>query len=186
MNSPTSSGSAAAFIAATAKLSLLVSALSIAWCLLQWLLVLLLGRLNPLDWLQRQGVWLPPSLQWVLQHALALTMAMLLASLALLAVSWAMLKYREWGRIGFIVLLAVVALANFALLPLVGGMFDALQATLPAGFLATADGQQALAQLQGSRWIVLLGSVLSALLVAALHGWLALKLCRPQVRALFR
>jgi len=186
MSSSTPSGSVATFIAATAKLSLLVAVLSVLWCLLQLLLVVLLGRFDPMDWLLRHGLSPPPSLQWALQYALALTVAMLLSSLALLAVSWAMLRHREWGRIGFIVLLVVVALANFAMLPLLDGLFDAMRAMLPAGFAATEEGRQALAQLQSGRWIALSGSGISALLVAALHGWLAFKLCRPQVRALFR
>ena len=110
---------------------------------------------------------------------------MLLASLALLAVSCALLKHYEWGRIGFIVFLIVVALANFALLPLVDGMFDAMQAIVPADFLSSPEARDMRIQLQASRWVSLLTVVGTALVFAALHGWLVFKLQRAEVRALF-
>ena len=115
---------------------------------------------------------LPAALVWAARHATTLTLLMLLASLALLAVSCALLKHYEWGRIGFIVFLIVVALANFALLPLVDGMFDAMQAIVPADFLSSPEARDMRIQLQASRWVSLLTVVGTALVFAALHGWL--------------
>ena len=40
-------------------------------------------------------------------------------------------------------------------------------------------------QLQASRWVSLLTVVGTALVFAALHGWLVFKLQRAEVRALF-
>ena len=177
---------AAAFVDVTARLSLLMAGLSIAWSLFQLLLVVLLDRLDPLDWLQRQGLPVPAALQWAAQHALSLTVLMLLLCVALLAVSWAMLRRYEWGRIGFIVFLVGVALANFAMLPLVDGMFTAMQAIMPPGFHDSPDGRHAMAQMQASRWTALISAGVTALAFAGLHAWLVVKLCRDEVRALFR
>lgn len=180
------SASAAGFIDVTARLSLAMAVLSIAWSLFQLLLVVLLDRLDPLDWLQRQGLPVPAALQWTAQHARSLTVLMLLLCVALLAVSWAMLRRYEWGRIGFIVFLVGVALANFAMLPLVDGMFTAMQAIMPPGFHDSPDGRHAMAQMQASRWTALISAGVTALAFAGLHAWLVVKLCRDEVRALFR
>ena len=180
------SASAAGFIDVTARLSLAMAVLSIAWSLFQLLLVVLLDRLDPLDWLQRQGLPVPAALQWAAQHALSLTVLLLLLCVALLAVSWAMLRRYEWGRIGFIVFLVGVALANFAMLPLVDGMFTAMQAIMPPGFHDSPDGRHAMAQMQASRWTALISAGVTALAFAGLHAWLVVKLCRDEVRALFR
>ena len=180
------SASAAGFIDVTARLSLAMAVLSIAWSLFQLLLVVLLDRLDPLDWLQRQGLPVPAALQWAAQHALSLTVLMLLLCMALLAVSWAMLRRYEWGRIGFIVFLVGVALANFAMLPLVDGMFTAMQAIMPPGFHDSPDGRHAMAQMQASRWTALISAGVTALAFAGLHAWLVVRLCRDEVRALFR
>lgn len=180
------SQTAAGFVDVTARLSLAMAVLSIGWSLLQLLLVALLGRLDPLGWLERQGLPVPAALHWAAQHALSLSVLMLLLSVALLAVSWALLRHHEWGRIGFIVFLVVVALANFAMLPLVDGLFTAMQAVLPPGFHDSADGRHAMAQMQASRWTALLSAGATALAFAGLHAWLVVKLCRDEVRALFR
>ena len=181
-----SRGTAAAFVDVTAKLALLMAALGVVWSLLQLVLVLALGQLDISGWMQRESLPVPASLAWAGRHATALTLLMLLASLALLAVSWAMLKHREWGRIGFIVFLVVVALANFAMLPLVDGMFDAMQAIVPADFLSSPEARDMRVQLQASRWISLLTAGGTALMFAVLHGWMVIKLCRRDVQTLFR
>lgn len=176
---------AASFVDVTARLSLLMAALGVAWSLLQLLLVLALGQLDIASWMHDEGFPVPAALAWAGRHATALTLLMLLASLALLAVSWAMLKHREWGRLGFIVFLVVVALANFAMLPLVDGMFDAMQAIVPADFLSSPEARDMRIQLQASRWVSLATAAGTALVFAALHGWLVFKLQRAEVRALF-
>ncbi|KRG87523.1 hypothetical protein ABB34_04545 [Stenotrophomonas daejeonensis] len=183
---PPPRSAAAAFVDVTAKLSLLMAGLSVLWCLLQLLLATLLDQFDPVGWLQRQYLPVPPALEWALHHALSLSLAMLLLALAFAAVSWALLRHRGWGRRGFIVFLVAVAVANFAMLPLLDGMFDAMQAMLPADFLATAQGREAMLQMRSGRWVALASAGITALAFAALHGWLVLRLCRPDVRALFR
>ncbi len=162
-----------------------MAALSVVWCLLQLVLVALLRRFDPVGWMQANGLPVPDSVQWASANALALTLLLLLLSLAFLAVSWALLQHREWGRVGFIVFLLVVALANFAMLPLVDGLFDAVQSLFPADLMASREGRDALMQLQASRWFSLLSTGTFALVFAVLHGWLAFKLQRADVRALF-
>ena len=183
---PRSHDTATSFVDVTARLSLLMAALGVAWSLLQLLLVLALGQLDIASWMHDEGFPVPAALAWAGRHATALTLLMLLASLALLAVSWAMLKHREWGRSGFIVFLVVVALANFAMLPLVDGMFDAMQAIVPADFLSSPEARDMRVQLQASRWISLLTAGGTALMFAVLHGWMVIKLCRRDVQTLFR
>ncbi len=181
-----SHGTAAAFVDVTAKLALLMAALGVVWSLLQLVLVLALGQLDISGWMQRESLPVPASLVWAGRHATALTLLMLLLSLAFLAVSWALLKHREWGRIGFIVFLVVVALANFAMLPLVNDLFDAMHAILPADFMASPQAREMRIQLQASRWVSLLTAGGTALVFAVLHGWMVIKLCRRDVQTLFR
>ncbi|MGB3393463.1 MAG: hypothetical protein WA956_03345 [Stenotrophomonas sp.] len=183
---PPPRSTAAAFVDVTAKLSLLMAGLSVLWCLLQLLLAMLLDRFDLIGWLQRHYLPVPPALEWTLRHALALSVSMLLLALAFTAVSWALLRHREWGRWGFIVFLVVMAAANFALLPLLDGMFEAMQAMLPTEFLATAQGHEAMLQIHNGRWFALISTGVTALVFAILHGWLVFKLCRRDVRALFR
>jgi flagellar biogenesis protein FliO len=177
---------ATGFIDVTAKLSLLMAALSIAWSLFQLILAGLLQRLDVVGWLQQREMPVPATMQWAAQHMLALSLLQLLASLALLAVSWGLLKRRHWGRIGFIVFLVLVALANFACLPLIQDIFDSMYALVPGGFLDSPQGQDMRAQLQISRWTALLTASITALAFAVLHGWLVIKLQRPDVRRQFR
>lgn len=181
-----SSRSATSFIDVTAKLSLVMGVLSILWSLFQLLLVGLLGQLDIIGWMQQHEMPVPTSMHWISEHMLSMTLLLLLSSVAFLAVSWAMLKRREWGRIGFIVFLVVVAIANFALLPLVQGMFDGMAAIVPPEFLNSPDGQEMRAQLQMSRWTMLITATITAISFAGLHGWLVIKLQRDDVRKQFR
>ena len=72
------------------------------------------------------------------------------------------------------------------MLPLVDGMFTAMQAILPPGFHDSPDGRHAMAQMQASRWTALISAGVTALAFAGLHAWLVVRLCRDEVRALFR
>ena len=63
---------------------------------------------------------------------------------------------REWGRIGFIVFLVLVAVANFAFLPLIHGMFEAMQAMVPADFLNSPQGLEMRVQLRVGLWTSLI------------------------------
>lgn len=177
---------ATSFIDVTAKLSLLMAALSVAWSLFQLLVVGLLGRFDLLGWMQQQDLPVPAAMQWAAQHLLTLSLLLLLASLAFAAVSWGLLKRREWGRIGFIVFLVLIAVANFASLPLIQQLFDGMYAIMPVEFLDSPQGRDMRVQVQVSRWTALLTSSVTALAFAVLHGWLVIKLQRPDVRKQFR
>lgn len=177
--------SAASFVDVTAKLALLMAVLGVAWCVFQLLLVTVLGGLDIAGWMRGEGLHVPEAMLWIGRHAASLSVLLLLLSLAFLAVSWALLKRREWGRVGFIVFLVVVALANFAVLPGVDVMFDALQGMLPEEFLATREGREAAMQIRASRLTAQITGGGTALVFAALHGWLVVRFQRPDVRALF-
>jgi len=177
---------ARAFIRNTALLSLAVAGASALWGLLQLLVVLLAKPSDLLEIMQLMlppGVALPSLMLWIAQYALLLSGLLLGLSLAFAWVSWGLLKYRHWGRIGFIVFLIVIALANFALLP----VFDQILSSMSslADFLATTEGRELALQIQRFRWFMWISLGSTLLLVAVLHGWLIVKLQRQQMRALF-
>jgi hypothetical protein len=122
---------------------------------------------------------------WILDYRVALTTAQLALALVFLAASWGLLRRREWGRWLFIGLLVLTALGNFAGLVLVNPLFDGLIDMYPAQLLESPDGAQLLAQMQFSKRITFITTALGAVGLAALHGWLAWKLCTPEVRAEF-
>lgn len=183
---PAAPSAAASFIAVTAKLSLLMSAVAVAWSLLQLLVVALMGRMDIIAAMQNEGLPVPAGVIWLGEHAISLSVLGLLLSIAFLAVSWALLRHREWGRIGFIVFLVLVALANFAFLPLIHGMFESMQAMVPADYLNSPQGLEMRVQLRVGLWTSLITGGVTALALAVLHAWLVIKLRRPDVRALFR
>lgn len=183
---PAAPSAAASFIAVTAKLSLLMSAVAVAWSLLQLLVVALMGRMDIIAAMQNEGLPVSAGVIWLGEHAISLSVLGLLLSIAFFAVSWALLRHREWGRIGFIVFLVLVALANFAFLPLIHGMFESMQAMVPADYLNSPQGLEMRVQLRVGLWTSLITGGVTALALAVLHAWLVIKLRRPDVRALFR
>lgn len=176
---------ATGFIDVTARLSLLMAALCIVWSLVQLLAVGLLQHLDVAGWLQQPALPVPAAVQWAAQHLLGLSLLLLLASLAFLGVSWGLLKRREWGRIGFIVFVLLVAVANFAFLPLIQDMFNSMYLIVPAELLDSPQGQELRAQLRLSQWTALLTATVTAVAVAVLHGWLVIKLQRVEIRRQF-
>ncbi len=177
---------AEAFVDVTAKLSLVMAVLAVVWSLLQLLVVAALGQLDLHALTQTEGLFpLPSWMGWISEHATLLSLLQLLLCLVFLVVCWGLFKRREWGRLGFIAFLVLVALANFASLPLVDSMFSGMQTMFPAEFLNSPDGAEMRAQLQVGRWTSLLTAVGTAIAFAALHGWLVIKLGRAEVRALF-
>jgi len=181
---------ARAFIRSTALLSLAMAGISVLWSLLQLLIVLLT---KPSDLLEIMQLMLPPDadspplMLWIAQYALLLSALLLGLSLAFAWVSWGLLKYRHWGRIGFIVFLIIIALANFALLPLCDRLFtDSMAALFSDGlWFSSNEGNHWAAHIQRMRWFMWISLGSTMLLVAALHGWLIVKLQRRQMRALF-
>lgn len=126
------------------------------------------------------GVALPPALVWVFDHLGLLLLASLLSSVLLAVASWGLLQRREWGRFGFIALLAGGALLTFS-----GAFaFDRLLADLNAqAGLDPASVDPLLANLQAALRMAMYGA---ALLIGILHGAIVWKLCTPAVRAEFR
>ncbi len=173
------------FIDTTAKLSLLMAVLSILWCLCQIVVVVGLGHLDIVGWMQGEGLPVPAVFFWLGRHAALLSLLMLLASVGLLVVSWGLLKHREWGRIGFVVLLVLIAVANLAVIPLVDAVMLGLQSVVPADILQSEQGRELRVQLLVGRWSMLLLTCGSALVIALLHGWLVIKLYRPEIRRIF-
>lgn len=176
---------ATSLVDVTAWMSLLMAALGIAWCVLQLLAVIAIGRMDIIGWLRNDGWLAPEQLQLLQTWAMPLSVLMLAGAVLFLAVSWGFFKRREWGRQGLIVCLLLVALANFAFLPLINGLFDGLQAMLPSDVLASPAAHELRTQLRAGRWLSLISAGGTAIGVAALHAWLVVKLRRPQVRALF-
>lgn len=125
------------------------------------------------------GVALPPPLLWMFDHIGLLLLLSVLSSTLWAVASWGLLQRREWGRFGFIVLLAAGALLACA-----GAFaFDRLLAdlTLQAG-MDPADVDPLLANMQAATRMLMYGG---ALAIALLHGAIAWKLCTPGVRAEF-
>ncbi|WP_305805757.1 hypothetical protein [Stenotrophomonas sp. YIM B06876] len=178
-------GRAGSLVDVTARLALVVAVISVVYSAIQLGVIGLLRRAGAAQWLAAHNLPLPAGLDWLLRHAGTLGVLMLLASLALLAVGWGLLARREWARTGFIGFLLLTAVANFACLPLIQALFNGLAGMFPAGMLQTPQGQELLLQLQVSRWICLITGAATALAFALLHGWLALKLGKPDVRVQF-
>jgi len=177
------------FIRGTALLSLIVAGVSVLWSSLQWLIVWLAKPADLLAVIQLMlpaGISLPPLMLWLVKYALMLSGLLLVLSLAFAIVSWGLFQYRHWGRIGFMVFLIVIAIANFALLPVFDHLIiGSMTSLFPTDFLATPEGRELSLQIQGMRWFMWITSGSTMLLIAAVHGWLVFKLQRPQVRALF-
>lgn len=174
---------AAGFVTVLARISLVLAALAVAWALAQMVLALLMPDAAVLRLAAQPEV--PPGLVWTLEHRHALSLTLLLVSLLGLAVAWGMLRRHEWARLAFIGLLVAGAALNFAGLALIGPFFDGLLGMFPAQMLDSPDGQQLVAQMRFNRQVTFASSLAGAVVFAALHGWIAWKLCTPAVRAEF-
>lgn len=56
---------------------------------------------------------MPASWQWLIDHAMSLSVLGAVLSVAFAWMSWALLQRREWARIGFVLVLVVTGLLNF-------------------------------------------------------------------------
>lgn len=130
----------------------------------------------------RDVAWLSPPLQWLTTHALGICVAMLLACLVGVVACVGMLRREHWALWLFIVLLVVTALLNFVAAWVVDdGLAHVSQYLTRHG--DSPDMRQLRHDLQLQR-IVLSGMlVLTAVGFAGLHGWLAVRLLRADVRA---
>ncbi len=171
------------FVTITAWVSLALALLGVVTGVLQGVMLRALGQdRGLLDALAAGagGLAMPPPVLWVFDHLGLLLLLSVLSSALWAAASWGLLKRREWGRFGFIVLLAAGALLAFA-----GAFaFDRLLAGLDArAGLDPAGIDPLLANMQAATRVVMYGG---ALLIALLHAAIAWKLCTPAVRAEFR
>jgi len=171
------------FVTVMAWLSLAVALLSVASNALQAVAVALAPGLGDLSALLPPGTPLPALLDWLGDHLLALSLWGVVLSLLMAWISWALLQRREWARLAFIAVLLLVALANFACIPLL----DTAVAMTGAGL--GQDGADVAAELgqASAPLLVAMKAVcwIGALAIAAIHGWIAWRLCRPEIRAEF-
>ncbi|HVJ39546.1 MAG TPA: hypothetical protein VM687_17305 [Stenotrophomonas sp.] len=173
------------FVTVMAWLSLAVAVMSAAGNALQAMAALLAPGLGDLGGMLPAGAPVPPLLAWLGEHLVSLSLLGVVLSLAVAWVSWALLQRREWGRLAFIAVLALAALANFACIPLVDVALAMATAVLdPSGSGDVAAqlvdaGAPMLAALRLVCW-------LGALAIAVVHGWIIWQLCRPAIRAEFQ
>lgn len=184
-NTSNQADTATRFVDTTAKLSLLMAGLAILWCLCQWLAVVLLGQFDIVGWMRSEQLPVPAVFFWLDRNAAILTVLMLLLSIGYFVVSWGLLKHREWGRLGFVVCLVIIALANVAVVPLLDAVIVGLQTVIPAELLHSDEGRELRVQLLVARWTSGLLAGATALGLAALHAWLIFRLYRTDVRSLF-
>jgi hypothetical protein len=123
----------------------------------------------------------PPFAAWLVAHLPMMGWGFALMSGAFLAASIGLLKRYEWGRLLFIAFMLLSAAANFLGVWLLAALFDWLQALPMAGDTASLPAE--LAQLRVS---LLAATAGSAVVFAALHGWIVHQLCTRAVRAEFR
>lgn len=172
------------FVTVMAWLSLAVAVMSAAGNALQAMAALLAPGLGSLGGLLPPGAAVPPLLAWLGEHLVGLSLLGVILSLAIAWISWALLQRREWGRLAFIAVLVLVALANFACIPLVDVAMSMAMAVLDPSGTGDVGGQlidagaPMLAALRVVCW-------LGALAIAAVHGWIIWQLCRPAIRAEF-
>lgn len=182
------------FIEPMAKIALVVCVLGVVCGLLQLLVVVLLGSSGLQNHIVQQEWYAlaPTLLQWLFEHALSITVVLLLASLAGAASAWGLLQRMEWARLLFIAFLLITAALNFVMLwPLdlffqgLGTVFNTMGSDLsadPEQIQAMTDLQ---IQLRMQRVISMGMGVATAFAFAGLHGWIAWKLNAPAIRAQF-
>lgn len=127
-------------------------------------------------------VSLPPLMQWFYTHTLAIGIVELALSSLFAWVSWNLLKRRDWARIAFVAFLLLGMAWQFGSLwmmpQMIEGMLAAQSAALPPGQAMPAEMREIM------RMAMLMGSAVG-LLIAALLGWVAWKLCTRKLRAEF-
>jgi len=125
---------------------------------------------------------LPPLMHWVYTNTLLMGVLMFVFSAIFLWVSWAVLKRREWGRKGFIAVLVLGTLWQFACIfalpQFIKGMLAVQAGALP-------QGQTMPPELESFMTAAMLMGGLVAVVFAALHLWIIWKLCTSAVRAEF-
>ncbi|MCC4603494.1 hypothetical protein [Xanthomonas campestris] len=180
---PASAQQRGSFVTPLAWVSLLLGVVSVLANLVQIAMIALTPGAASLG--LPEGITLPPSWQWLIDHALSLSVAGVVLSAAFCGLSWALLQRREWARLGFVAVLLVTGLLNFGGLALIGPLFDGVQAMLPADVVHNPEWPELQARLQVTRQAALLLTGLGALAIGCVHTALAWRLCTPAVCAEF-
>ncbi|QJD69334.1 hypothetical protein HG421_17570 [Xanthomonas campestris pv. badrii] len=180
---PASAQQRGSFVTPLAWVSLLLGVVSVLANLVQIAMIALTPGAASLG--LPEGITLPPSWQWLIDHALSLSVAGVVLSAAFCGLSWALLQRREWARLGFVAVLLVTGLLNFGGLALIGPLFDGVQAMLPADVVHSPEWPELQARLQVTRQAALLLTGLGALAIGCVHTALAWRLCTPAVCAEF-
>lgn len=173
------------FVTVLAWISIALGLLGLVYGLIQTVM----GLLLPADFYLRmlypyggEPPPLPPLMHWLYTHTLLMGLAMLALSAIFLWVSWGMLKRREWGRKGFIAILAIGTLWQLGSLWMLPQI---LQGALAMQAGAFPQGQAMPPELESFMTAVMLMGGLVAVVFAALHAWIIWKLCTPAVRVEF-
>lgn len=182
---PESSRPSNSFVTVLAWISIALALLGLVYGLLQ----AVMGLVMPPDYYLRmlnpyggEPPQLPPLMQWIYTHTLLMGLLMTILSAIFLWVSWGVLKRKEWGRIGFIAVLVLGALWQFACVLAIPQFTEGMLA-IQAG--ALPQGQTMPPEFEAFMTAAMLMGGLVAVVFAALHGWIIWKLCTPAVRAEF-
>ena len=177
---------AANFVDVLGKISILLGVLGVVYAIGQWAVLMVL----PDDLLARgfpngspELPPLPSTLRWLLDHLDAMAWLTLASSVLFLVVSWGVLKRNDAARLGFIAIMVLGTLMNFASIVLLLQVLDWVN---QIGTSLQVEGQGMPGQMQASNAVSMGMGVISALAFAALHGWIIYKLCTPAVRAEFK
>ena len=165
------------FVTVMAWISLALGALGALSGLMQAVMLPALRPEAMLAQLDAAGMSLPPAVAWLFSHLQLLNFLSLLSSALFAAVSWGLLRRREWGRLGFIAFLLLGALAGLVGAAWFGRLLDGLSAGSPL-----SDSDPLFAQIQAAMRLVMW---LGAVAIAALHAAIVWKLCTPAIRAEF-
>lgn len=130
-----------------------------------------------------QPLSLPPLLEWFYTHTLAVGIVQLVLSSLFAWVAWNLLKRRDWARIAFVAFLLLGVAWQFGSLwmmpQMIEGMLAAQNAAMPPDQAMPEEFTRTLTNMA-----MLMGSAMG-LLIAALLGWVAWKLCTGKLRAEF-
>lgn len=173
------------FVTVLAWISIALGLLGLVYGLMQTVMGLLLPADFYLRMLNPYGgepPVLPPLMHWIYTNTLPMGLAMLALSAIFLWVSWGMLKRREWGRKGFIAVLVLGTLWQFACIFALPQFIEGMLA-VQAG--ALPQDQAMPPELESFMTAAMLMGGVVAVVFAALHLWIIWKLCRPAVRAEF-
>jgi len=175
------------FLAPLAKSVLVVCIVSaVCWAGCAVLAVLLGSSAWLHDLLQGADLsWMPPSLRWFGRHAVAVNLWLFALCVAGAIACWGLLRRQRWALWTFIVLLVLTALLNFVGAWVIDDIFRYLIVHLPQ-HVGAEDASQLRHDLRINRVLYTGITVLTALAFAVLHGWLLVRVLRPDVQRWFK